>query len=47
MRDAPVGLVFALTNAAAEATIEQMASDPANSAQHCQTGFDAMWRMIG
>lgn len=46
MREAPLGLVVALMNALAEATIDFMIQDPANADGHCKAGFDAMWRMI-
>ena len=46
MRKAPLGLVFALTNAAVEATMDFMVSDPAHAEQHCMTGFEAVWRML-
>ncbi len=46
MRDAPLGLVVALTSALADATIDLMIHDPANADEHCVTAFDAFWRML-
>ncbi|MEU3413806.1 TetR/AcrR family transcriptional regulator [Streptomyces sp. NPDC006658] len=47
MRDAPAALVFALSNALAEATIDYIIGDPDRADAHKQSGFDALWRMIG
>ncbi|MFE0419932.1 TetR/AcrR family transcriptional regulator [Streptomyces tendae] len=47
MRDAPAALVFTLCNALAEATIDYIISDPDRADEHKQSGFDALWRMIG
>jgi AcrR family transcriptional regulator len=47
MRNAPFGLVMALMNAAAEATMDFMLNDPAHAEEHCETGFKAVWRMFG
>ncbi|WP_318215096.1 TetR/AcrR family transcriptional regulator [Streptomyces sp. SCL15-6] len=47
MRDAPAALVFALSNALAEATIDYIIGDPDRADEHKQSGFDAFWRMIG
>jgi AcrR family transcriptional regulator len=47
MRDAPMGLVVAMLNALANATIEFMVSDPKHADVHCSAGFDALWRVIG
>jgi hypothetical protein len=47
MRDAPMGLVVAMLNALAEATIKFMVEDPERSDVHCSAGFDALWRVIG
>jgi len=46
MKDAPLALVVALTNAVSDATIEFMASDPARAEEHSLTGLDAVRRMI-
>ncbi len=46
MRNASSGLVVALMNSLAEATMEFMAKDPANAAAHCEAGFAALWRML-
>ncbi|MGC9442997.1 TetR/AcrR family transcriptional regulator [Streptomyces sp. WG5] len=47
MRDAPAALVFALSHALAEATIDYIIGDPDRADEHKQSGFDALWRMIG
>ncbi|MGP2440395.1 TetR/AcrR family transcriptional regulator [Streptomyces sp. JW3] len=47
MRDAPATLVFTLCNALAEATIDYIIGDPDGSEEHKQSGFDALWRVIG
>ncbi|SEE23741.1 TetR/AcrR family transcriptional regulator [Streptomyces sp. Ag109_O5-10] len=47
MRDTPAALVFALSNALAEATIDYIIGDPDRADEHKQSGFDALWRMIG
>ncbi|WP_109031300.1 TetR/AcrR family transcriptional regulator [Streptomyces rubrogriseus] len=47
MRDAPAALVFTLSNALAEATIDYIIGDPDRADEHKQSGFDALWRMIG
>jgi AcrR family transcriptional regulator len=47
MRDAPAALVFTLSNALAEATIDYLISDPEHADEHTRSGFDALWRMIG
>ena len=46
MRDAPLGLVVALTSALADATIDFVIRDPANADEHCVAAFDAFWRML-
>ena len=46
MRGAPRGFVVAITNSVAEATMDYMAQDPANSNDHARTGFDALWRVL-
>lgn len=47
MRDSPTALVGTLMNALAEATMDFMTQDPAKADQHAQTGFEALWRMVG
>ena len=47
MRDAPMGLVGALMMALADATMDFVANDPAHADEHCETGFKALWRMLG
>jgi len=46
MHDAPLGLVLALTNAIAEATIDAMIREPAGAEAHSIAGFGAMWRVL-
>jgi AcrR family transcriptional regulator len=46
MRKAPMWFVIAVMTALAEATIELVIQDPANTDKHCKTGFDALWRAI-
>jgi AcrR family transcriptional regulator len=46
MRDAPLGLVVAIMNSVAEATMDYMVQDPAKADQHCKAGLDALWRML-
>jgi len=45
MRDAPMGLVAAIMNSMAEATMDFPVQDPANAAKHGETGFAALWRV--
>ena len=47
MRKAPTGLVVALMNSVAEATMDFMTQDPANAKKHGKAGFDALWRILG
>ncbi|MDF0487561.1 TetR/AcrR family transcriptional regulator [Sphingomonas sp. H39-1-10] len=47
MHAAPFGLFAALMHAVADATVDFINQDPANADAHRQTGFDALWRMIG
>lgn len=46
LRDASLGLVAALMNAMADATVDFMIQDPENAEQHCAHGFSAMWRAV-
>ena len=46
LRAAPLEFVVALLNALADTTANFMIGDPAHADQHCQTAFDAMWRML-
>jgi AcrR family transcriptional regulator len=46
MRNAPLGLVAALMNALADATIDFMIRDPANADKHGMAAFEALWRII-
>ncbi|HEY2001886.1 MAG TPA: TetR/AcrR family transcriptional regulator [Acidobacteriaceae bacterium] len=46
MQKAPMGLVVALMNSVAEATMDFMTQDPANAKKHSKVGFDALWRML-
>jgi AcrR family transcriptional regulator len=47
MRDVPAGLVVALMNSLAEATMDFMVSDPARAGEHSAAGFDALCRVLG
>ena len=47
MRDAPMGLLLALLNSVADATMDFMLEDKKNAEKHCRIGFEALWRMIG
>ncbi|MDR3615315.1 MAG: TetR/AcrR family transcriptional regulator [Candidatus Obscuribacterales bacterium] len=46
MRDAPIGLVLAIMNSVAEATMDYMVQDPENADLHCKAGVEALWRML-
>ena len=46
MRDAPLGLLFGLLNAVADATVDFIIRDPANADTHSRMGFEAIWRII-
>ena len=46
MRDAPMGLVGALMNSVAEATMDYMVHDQKSEKKHCKAGFEALWRMM-
>ena len=46
MRNASLEFVLALMSALADTTADLMIRDPANADQHCQTAFNAMWRML-
>jgi AcrR family transcriptional regulator len=46
MRDVPMGLVAAIMNSVAEATMDFMVQDQTNADKHCKVGFDALWRAI-
>jgi AcrR family transcriptional regulator len=46
MRNSPMAFVVALMNSLADATMDFMVQDPANSEKHCKAGFDALWRVI-
>jgi hypothetical protein len=46
MRKAPMGLVVALMNSLAEATMDFMTQDPTNAKTHSKVGFDVLWRML-
>ena len=47
MRGAPMGLVVALMNSLAEATMDYMVSDPGSADEYSRVGFDALLRMLG
>lgn len=46
LRDAPRMFVATLVMAVVNATIDYMAADPDNAAQHAEAGFGALWQMI-
>lgn len=46
MREMPCAFVAAIMNSVAEATVDFMLNDPAHAEQHCQAGFEALWRML-
>jgi AcrR family transcriptional regulator len=46
MRNVPMAFVSSITNSLANATMDFMIQDKANSAKHCRVGFDAFWRTI-
>lgn len=47
MRAAPLAFLVALMNAVGDATIDFMAADPANAKRYADTGFEALWRVLG
>lgn len=47
MRGVPFALAMGLMNALADATMDFMATDPKHAETHSQTGFEALWRMLG
>lgn len=47
MHGASLGLVVALMESAAGATMDMMVRDRANAEAHGRMGFEAVWRMIG
>lgn len=46
LKDAPATLASSLISALAETTMDFMATDRTNAAQHCATSFEAVWRML-
>ena len=46
MRDAPKAFVAVIMNSLADATMDFMAQDPANTDKHCALGFEALWRVV-
>lgn len=46
LRKAPMAFVAEIMNSLAEATMDYMARDPTNAKKHCQTGFEALWRVL-
>ena len=46
LRNAPLAFVSALMSAMADTTMDFMIADPANADAHCQTAFEALWRML-
>ncbi|HEX4833545.1 MAG TPA: TetR/AcrR family transcriptional regulator [Trebonia sp.] len=47
MKDAPMAFVVAIMNSLAEATMDFVATDPSQAAEHSQAGFDALCRALG
>jgi len=46
MRTAPLSLVLTIMSGVADAAMDYMLRDPANADAHCETAFEAAWRMI-
>jgi AcrR family transcriptional regulator len=46
LRETPMSFAAAIMNSMAEATMDFMVSDPARAREHCQVGFDALWRVL-
>ena len=46
MKNASLTYVGAMLNAVAETTMDFMLLDPEHADAHCQTGFEALWRML-
>ncbi len=46
MQNVPLEFVAAIMNALAEATMDFMVNDPMNADNHCNVGFDALWRTL-
>lgn len=46
LRDAPLGYVGALVEAAATTTMDFMTREPARSEELCKSGFEAIWRAL-
>lgn len=46
MKSEPLEFMVAMMSALADTTIDFMLHDSTNADHHCQTGFDALWRII-
>ena len=46
MRDAPLGFVLTLASAIADATMDAMIREPAQTDVHSRVAFDALWRVL-
>jgi len=47
MNETPMAFLMTLMNAVAESTMDFMRQEPRRAKEHCRTGFEAVWRMIG
>ena len=41
-----MSFVLAILNSLAETTMDFMLQDPAKAEDHCQAGFNALWRIL-
>ncbi|MVN88474.1 TetR family transcriptional regulator [Deinococcus sp. HMF7620] len=46
MQDMPLAFVLALLSALADTTTDFILRDPAKADEHCEAGFNALWRML-
>jgi AcrR family transcriptional regulator len=46
LRDAPMGLVVAMMNSLADATMDFILQDPTKADEHSKVGFEALWRVL-
>lgn len=46
LKQAAFPFVASLMNAIADATMDFMAQDPAHAQQHCELGFQSLWRVL-
>lgn len=47
LRDVPMAFVGEILTSLANATMGYMIGDPMHAEEHCKTGFEAFWRVIG